>query len=120
MIIAVTSKGKDLQSELDLRFGRAAQFIVYNTDTKSFEVRDNKQNLNAVQGAGIQAAQNAAETGAQVLITGHCGPKAFKVLQAAEIKVYNCPAMNIDKVIQRYESGELEELKDADVEGHWI
>lgn len=120
MKIAITSQGKDLQSELDLRFGRAAQFLVYDMETKEIEIKDNKQNLNAVQGAGIQAAQNAVKTGAEVLITGHCGPKAFKVLNAAGVKIFNSEKGIIEEVIKKYENGELEELRGADVEGHWI
>ena len=40
-----------------------------------------------VQGAGIQAAQTVIGRGAEALITGFCGPKAFRVLTAAKVQV---------------------------------
>ena len=53
---------------------------------------DNTPNLNATQGAGIQAAESVAWLGVETLITGHGGPKAFQVLSAAGIKVFNTDA----------------------------
>jgi predicted Fe-Mo cluster-binding NifX family protein len=119
MIIAVTTSGDNLAAPLDSRFGRAARFLIYNTDTKDFQAIDNSQNLNAPQGAGIQAAQTVANAGADALITGHCGPKAFRVLQAAGIKVYNCEAATVETALNLLGNGTLHASTDADVEGHW-
>ena len=44
MKIAVTSKGSDLDAEVDPRFGRAAYIIVVDSETFNFEVLDNKDN----------------------------------------------------------------------------
>ena len=88
MKIAITSKGKDLDAEMDPRFGRAVYFIVYDTDDGSFSVIDNEKNLNAERGVGVQAGQMVVSAGAGVLITGNCGPKAFRVLSTAGVKVY--------------------------------
>ena len=120
MIIVLTTSGTDLSAPLDKRFGRAPKFIIYNTETKEFSVVDNSQNLNAAQGAGIQSAQNVANTGAEAVITGHCGPKAFMVLNKANITVYNTDAETVEKAIELFSDGKLESADDADVEGHWI
>jgi predicted Fe-Mo cluster-binding NifX family protein len=66
-----------LQSPLDPRFGRAKYFIVLDTDSGAFSAADNSVNLNPAQGAGIQAGKRVVELGADGLITGHVGPKAF-------------------------------------------
>ena len=70
MKIAVTSKGTDLDSEVDPRFGRAAYIIIVDSETLEFEVVDNKENVNALKSAGIQAARMASDKGADVLLTG--------------------------------------------------
>ena len=70
MKIAVTSKGTDLDSEVDPRFGRAAYIIIVDSETLEFEVVDNKENVNALKGAGIQAARMASDKKADVLLTG--------------------------------------------------
>lgn len=118
MKLAFSTSGETLASPLDPRFGRAPKFLIYDLELQSFEVMDNRQNLEAAQGAGIQSAQNVAKTGVQSVITGHCGPKAFKVLQAAGIKIFNTDAATVADALKRYESGELSEATAADASGH--
>ncbi|MBC8206673.1 MAG: NifB/NifX family molybdenum-iron cluster-binding protein [Kiritimatiellaeota bacterium] len=119
MKIAITTSGTDLTAPVDTRFGRAASFIVYDTESETFEVADNNQNLNAPQGAGIQTAQNVAATGAKTVITGHCGPKAFRILSASNIAVYPCSAATVQEALELFKTGKLTEANGADVEGHW-
>ena len=119
MKIAFSTSGADLNAPLDSRFGRAAKFLVYDTETASLAVLDNQQNLNAAQGAGIQSAQAVAAGGAQALVTGHCGPKAFRVLAAAGIKVYTSDAPTVAAALELFRDGKLKESVAADVEGHW-
>ncbi|MFA4973973.1 MAG: NifB/NifX family molybdenum-iron cluster-binding protein [bacterium] len=119
MKIAFTTSGDDLNAPLDSRFGRAPKFLVYDLDNSTFEVIDNRQNLNAAQGAGIQSAEAVARLGANALVTGHCGPKAFRVLVAAGIKIYNTDAPTVATALDLYRAGKLAEAKSADVEGHW-
>lgn len=120
MIVAVSSSGDSVDSQLDPRFGRAPYFIIFNTKAPDASAIENTQNLNAAQGAGIQSAQNVAAAGAECLITGHCGPKAFKVLQAAGIKVYLADAATVKEAMRLFTIGKLKESDSADVEGHWV
>lgn len=120
MKIAISAKSENLKETVDTRFGRAAGFLLFDTDTKTSSYHSNEQNLNAAQGAGIQTAQNVANLNANAVISGHCGPKAFKVLQAADIKVYTVPnGMQIEDAIKKLENGELTVAGGADVQGHW-
>ncbi len=119
MKIVITAIGNDLNSSVDPRFGRAKNFIIYNTETKEFTVKNNTQNLNAAQGAGIQAAQNIIETGAEVVVTGHCGPKAFRVLSTGNIKIYIGAKGTVQEAVNDFVSGKLKSAESADVEGHW-
>jgi len=120
MKVAITAEGKELESPVDSRFGRAKFFIVVDTTTEQFEAVDNKQNVNAPQGAGIQAAQIVTEHGAEAVLTGHCGPKAFRALSASDIKVYVGVTGTVAEALESFKAGTLTEAKAADVEGHWI
>lgn len=120
MKVALTTSGDNLNAPLDSRFGRAPKFLIYDLETKTFEVIDNSQNLNAAQGAGIQSAQNIARLGTKALVTGHCGPNAFRVLEAAGIKIYNTSAATVKEALELYIDGKLGEAKSSDVEGHWV
>jgi predicted Fe-Mo cluster-binding NifX family protein len=119
MKIAFTTSGDSLEAPLDPRFGRAPKFLIYDLDTETFEVFDNQENLNAAQGAGIQSGESVARLGVKGLVTGHCGPKAFRVLQAAGVKVYaSSDAPTVAAAIEQYRVGKLAEVKTADVAGH--
>lgn len=120
MKVAITAQGKDLESKVDPRFGRCSWFIVADTETGEYRAVSNEQNLNSAQGAGIQAAENAGRQGVEAVITGHCGPKAFRTLSAAGIKVFSGARGTVAEALESFKSGRLKEAEGADVEGHWI
>jgi len=120
MKLAITAISKELSSNVDQRFGRAKYFIVVDIETGEWIAHDNAQNLNAAQGAGIQAAETVARLGAQAVITGNAGPKAFRTLNAAAIKVYLCPNGTVEEALHRFKGGELKEASAANVGGHWV
>jgi predicted Fe-Mo cluster-binding NifX family protein len=119
MKIAVTSKGPDLDDQVDPRFGRAAYILVVDSETFDFDVLDNKENVNALKGAGIQAAGMVSDKGVEVLITGFCGPNAFKVLNAAKIKVVSDAKGTVRDAVESFIQGKLTFSDQATVEGHW-
>lgn len=120
MRIAISSNGKNLESSLDPRFGRAAYFIILDAETMDFKAVENTQNLNLSQGAGIQAGKTVADHHVDALITGHCGPKAFKVLQSAGVKIMTGAGGTVADAIEQFKKGELTDAMEADVEGHWV
>jgi len=120
MKIAFTTSGDDLGASLESRFGRAPRFLIYDLDNSTYEVIDNSQTMNTAQGAGIQAAETIVHSGATALVTGHCGPKAFKVLSAAGIRVYNVAGCTVGAALEAFRSGQLKTIESADVEGHWV
>ena len=120
MKVAITAKEPSLNSEVDQRFGRARYFIVVDTDTDEIEVHDNKLNLNAAQGAGIQSAQNISKLDVAAVLTGHVGPNAFQTLSAAGIQVYTGASGSVREALTKLKCGEINPVKVADVEGHWV
>jgi len=119
MKLAITSEGESLQSAVDPRFGRAKYFIVVDTDTQAVRAVPNTQNLNAAQGAGIQAGKMIVELGVTSLITGHVGPKAFSALQAGNVEIYTGAAGTVGDALDQFRAGKLRAARNADVEGHW-
>ena len=120
MKLAVTAQGRDLDSPVDIRFGRTGGFIVIDTDTGSVLFLDNAEAAAAGQGAGIQAARLLAAHGVQVVLTGHCGPNAFRALQAVGIRV--CTGLtggSIREAVEQFKAGALQGATGADVQGHW-
>ncbi|OQY19685.1 MAG: dinitrogenase iron-molybdenum cofactor biosynthesis protein [Desulfobacteraceae bacterium 4572_35.1] len=120
MKIAISTSGTTLDAPIDPRFGRAVRFLVYDLEQNNFTLVDNEQNLNATQGAGIQAAKTVVDCGAQAIISGHCGPKAFQVLSAAGIAIYHSDGSTVAEALEQYNNGQLQAATDANVEGHWV
>ena len=119
MKIAVTSKGKTIDSEVDPRFGRAAYVLVVDTDNLDFEVLDSTENVNAFKGAGIQAASMICDKGVSALLTGFCGPNEFKTLKAAHIDVANEISGTVRDAVNAFKQGNVSFADDANAEGHW-
>lgn len=86
MKMLITSTGNSLDSKLDLRFGRAAWFCVYNAETNKTEFLEN-ENLNAQGGAGTKTAEKVAELGVNRVISGDFGPKAKSLLERFKIQM---------------------------------
>lgn len=119
MKIAVTAKGADIDAEVDPRFGRAAYILIIDSETMEYQAVDNNENVRSFQGAGINAASMVSQKGVEVLLTGYCGPKAFKVVDTAGIKVVNDVAGNVKDALAQFMAGNYEFADAANAESHW-
>jgi predicted Fe-Mo cluster-binding NifX family protein len=97
----ITANGKDLDAEIDPRFGRAQYFLVVQPDTLNFEAFENP-NIDAASGVGIQSAQFAVEKNASVVITGRCGPNAERVLSSSGIRIISGATGSVHEAIQKF------------------
>lgn len=119
MIIAISATGTDLNSDIDTRFGRARVFVIYDVESGEHTALENTIQMNAVQGAGIQTAQNLANAGVGAVLTRHCGPKAYKTLASAGIDVYVDVTGKVADAVEAFKSDKLKLASGPDVEGHW-
>ena len=117
MKVAVTSKGTTLEDQVDPRFGRCANFVIVETDDMTVEAIENS-NASVGGGAGIQSGQLVADKGAKAVLTGNCGPKAFRTLEAADIEVVIGVSGTVRNAIEQYTSGQLSATASANVESH--
>lgn len=118
MKICITSMGEDINAEVDPRFGRCKYFLIVDTETMDAESVSN-EGISSSGGAGIQAAQMVAKTGAVTVITGNIGPNAFQTLTAAGIKVITGVNGNINQVVDKFKKGELKEINSPSVGSHF-
>ncbi|MDD3313428.1 DUF134 domain-containing protein [Pseudodesulfovibrio sp.] len=106
--IAVTSEGPTLNDQVDPRFGRAAGFVIVDLETMETTYVDNGASQARAQGAGIQAAENVAGAGAQVVLSGYVGPKAFAALTAAGLKVIqDVDGMTVGQAVEKFRNGDV-------------
>ena len=117
MKIAVSSSGNNLDSQIDPRFGRCANFIVVDTENMDFEAFDN-ESIALGGGAGIQAAQFVASKGAKAILTGNVGPNAVKTLAAAGVAVFVGQSGTVGEALERYKRGDLQSTSAPNVADH--
>jgi len=116
--IAITSAGPTLDSQVDPRFGRAQYLLIVDTDSLDIEAIDNP-NAAAGGGAGIQTAQMVADKGVQAVLTGNCGPNAFRTLNAADIQIYTNVSGVVRDAIESLKRGLLQPISGPSVGGHF-
>jgi predicted Fe-Mo cluster-binding NifX family protein len=87
MKVAVSTLDNHLDSLIDPRFGRAAFYLIVDSDSLQYESIPNP-NMNALGGAGVQSAQLVINKGVKSVLTGKCGPNAFYVFESAGIEIY--------------------------------
>ena len=118
MKIAISSTGKDLNCQIDPRFGRCQYFIFIDPETMEFEASEN-EGLMASGGAGVQAAQLVVQNGVKALITGNLGPNAASALSASGIKVHLVSGGTVREVTEAFKAGKLQEVSGPSVPPHF-
>jgi predicted Fe-Mo cluster-binding NifX family protein len=106
MKIAISATAPHLDADLDPRFGRCPYLLIIDTETMEFEAVENPA-VGAPGGAGIQAAQTVAETGARAVITGNCGPNAYQALSTVGIEVAVGASGSVRQAVEAYRQGRL-------------
>lgn len=107
--VAISCEEPSLDALVDPRFGRAAGFLIVDTETMTFEYIDNGATQTMARGAGIQAAETVARSGAKTLLTGFVGPKAFQALEGAGVQiVQNMNNMTAKEAVERFRSGNFD------------
>ena len=117
MKICVSATAKNLEAQVDPRFGRCPYFVIVDSENMQFEAIPNAAS-GATGGAGIQAAQTIANKGAKVVITGNVGPNAFGALSAAGIEIVTGASGTVREVVDKYKSGKFQRTNAPTVDGH--
>ncbi len=112
MKIAFTTKGTDLDSQIDARFGRTDYLLCLDEEDNSISLVDNTDVQNEAHGAGPRTTKRLFDTGSEILITGNGpGGNAAEVLKSSGIKIYvGAEGLSVKDALEKYKSGELKEF----------
>lgn len=117
MKIAVSTMDSTMDAQVDSRFGRCHHYAFVDTESGEVEIIENPA-VTSGSGAGIQAAQFVVERGVDTVISGHVGPNAYQVLDAAGLAVYQAAGLSIQQALDALEAGTLSELTSATGPAH--
>ena len=118
MKLCITANGSTLESYLDPRFGRCSFFLIVDSQTMQFKALPNDSNR-SISGAGIRAAQIISNNDVNLLITGNIGPKAFRALSNAGIKIMKGEIQTANMILMKFKNGELNFVDSPTVDNHF-
>lgn len=110
MKIAVCAREEGLQSVVADRFGRAENFVIYDTETKEVVTVENSAR-NEASGAGGSAVRLLDQNKVEIVIAPEVGPKAIDAVKAFGIEVYAYgDSQTVEDAINNYKNGILEKI----------
>jgi predicted Fe-Mo cluster-binding NifX family protein len=101
MKVAITSTGNNLQSDLDIRFGRCKYFAIYDTEKRQIEFIENI-NENSESGAGSASLELVAGYQVKKIISGEMGMKIKPLLDSMKIQIIiiKTPGKKVQDIIE--------------------
>jgi predicted Fe-Mo cluster-binding NifX family protein len=117
MKIAISALGSGIDAPFSPLFGRCAGFVFIDTETTVVESQTNSA-VTQAGGAGILAAQTIVNAGIAALITGHVGPNAHRVLQAASLPIYEFNGTTVREALEAFQAGRLHTITNPTVAAH--
>ena len=111
MKIAFATNGENLKAKIALHFGRAKSFLIYDTETKSFEIYPNPE----VIGGKEFPPDFLYRLGVKAVIVFSLGPKALEKFKKYNIKMYKAIEGTILDNLQKFNDNKLKELKKEDI-----
>jgi len=107
MLILLGSDGRNLESPIAKRFGHANYYVIFNTETETFNA-----NANNDEGHNHENLRVFLNNGIEAFIVGNIGPFAFDIINTPKTKVYLARKMIVKEAIENFLKGDLIQLSE--------
>ncbi len=114
--LAVTAKTDNLQGEI-APIARSSFFIIFEGDPKKHLVMENLVKK-AGSESGVRMAKQLTDQKVDVVITGTIGPRAYKQLESAGVKVHAGCEGKVSDMLEKCLKGKLPVCKKATYGGY--
>ncbi len=94
-----------LESNIAKRFGHAPYYLIYDTDTKTLEVKENNGH-----DENHSSLVDLMNEGVTHFVIGNIGPNAFNVLKERNAKIYLARKLTAQESLKKLLNNTLEEL----------
>jgi predicted Fe-Mo cluster-binding NifX family protein len=111
MQVAIPSDADQTEAPVCVSFGRAPWFAIFDTMRNTLKFVKNNA-AESQGGAGIKAAQEVLDQGAEAVISPRLGQNAADVFTAAKVGIYEAQAGSVEKNIELFRAGKLKSLSD--------
>ena len=110
MLILIGSDGNNLESTIAKRFGHANYYILFNSESQSFDAFENND-----EGHNHENLRIFLDKGVEAFIVGNIGPYAFEIINTPKSKVYLAKKMSVKEAIEKFIKGKLLQLSEPTV-----
>jgi predicted Fe-Mo cluster-binding NifX family protein len=110
MKIAFATEGNNLKDKVALHFGRAKNFLIFDTEKETFEVFENPEIERKELPPDFLKSQNV-----DVVIVFSLGPRAFEKFKNYKIEVFKAIEGTILENLKAFEESKLKELSQEDI-----
>ncbi|WP_321494217.1 NifB/NifX family molybdenum-iron cluster-binding protein [uncultured Desulfobacter sp.] len=113
MKLCITSTGKEINANVDPRFGRAPWFLIIDTDTGNIIEAVENHAATQGQGAGISATNLLSDKNIDAILTGAVGPNAAQVFQTTGISLVEglSPQDTVQEALAKFKQGSYAQAK---------
>jgi len=105
MKIAFATDGKDLEAKIASHFGRARNFLLYDTEKRSFDVFENPELKGKEFPPDFLKSKNV-----DIVIAFSLGPRAFEKFKNYKIRIFKAIDGTVLENIEKFKEGELKKL----------
>lgn len=110
MKVAISSQGKRRDSPVELWFGRAAYYLILDTDNMTFDALENEAAGDSADIDEINAARLVINAGAQAVLTGNCGLDVRHMFATAGVKLFQGVPGTVEEAVAQFKDGKLIEV----------
>jgi predicted Fe-Mo cluster-binding NifX family protein len=111
MRVAVSSKGKNRDAQVEPRFAKAAYFLIVDTDDMTFHALRNPSEQDSTDTGAVRVVIYA---GAEAVLTGDCEPNARHMLTTSGVRVFQGVSGTVGAAVERLRRGWLAESSDPE------
>lgn len=115
MRVAISSKGKTRDAQVEPRFARATYFLIVDTHDMTFHAMRNKSIEDPTETGAVRLVIYA---GAQAVLTGDCEPHVRHMLTMSGIRVFQGVSGTVGGAVERLRKGWLAESPDPGARAH--
>jgi len=113
MKIAIpTNDKKGLEDTVAEHFGRAKNFLIYDTETKTSNIYPNPE----AAGESQLPPDFLHSQGVDAIVVFSLGPMAYNKFKNYRIKMYKAIPGSVSENIKKFEDSKLQELKEEDID----
>ena len=114
MRVAITSKGKTMDSEIESRFSRSPFFVIVDTETGHYKAFSNP-GASAKDAACVDAVNFLVGKRVAGILTGNVGHNAFVTIQDTAMKIYLGATGSVGETLENFKKRKLPRAKEPSV-----